>query len=302
MTDQGSKLTSGMTPEAGFRRIAAQCGQAFATQVAAVMTDDNAEGPHRARIALRRFRSVLAGFSPVIDPDARRDMAGRARALFRCLGRLRDADVLQAGCRDPAAVAGLGADADRVRAEVRIELTTLDAAGFAPTLGARLAGADWLRGGKTARRWHRRGLDRLGRRALGRAWQACVAHGPDLAALDTEPRHELRKDLKTLRYLSEYFAPFWPGRMRDRFLDHLRGLQDHLGVLNDLALARAPSDDNAPTDDTALSDDDPASDDTAPSDDNPASDANAVSANEIAAMAAARDAWKSLQKIGPFWT
>lgn len=271
MSDQPSGLKPSMTPEAGFRRIAALCSAAFATQLALVMTDDNPEGPHRARVALRRFRSGLAGFSPVIDASARREMAGQARGLFRCLGRLRDADVLLASSVDPAAVAGLAADADRTRAEVRAELITMNATSFAPSLQVRLAGTDWQRDGKRARRWHRRGLDRLGRRALGRAWQACAGHGADLTTLAVEARHELRKDLKTLRYLSEFFAPFWPGGRRDRFLNHLRGLQDNLGLLNDLALARALTGDIA------------------------------VTEAETTTLSSARRAWKSLQKTGPFW-
>lgn len=269
--EQPGKLKPSMTPEAGFRRIAEMCGSAFATQLDLVMIEDDPEGPHRARVALRRFRSALAGFSPVIDPAARREMAGQARVLFRCLGRLRDADVLLAGCVDPQAVAGLAADADRIRAEVRAELVALIASGFADALQRRLAGEDWQRSGKRAQRWHRRGLDRLGRRALGKSWQGCLGHGADLSALAPEPRHELRKDLKTLRYLSEFFAPFWPGGQRERFLGHLRGLQDNLGLLNDLALARTLTGEVA------------------------------VTAEETAAMAAARRSWKSLQKTGPFW-
>lgn len=271
MSDPTSSLKPSMTPEAGFRRIAAMCAEAFAAQLAQVMASEHPEGPHRARVALRRFRSALAGFSPVIEPAARRGMAGQARTLFRVLGRLRDADVLLAGSVDPAAVAGLAADADRIRAEVRAELLALDAAAFAPGLQALLAGDSWRRGGKRGRRWHRRGLDRLGRRALGQAWLACVGHGADLAELDDEPRHELRKDLKTLRYLSEFFAPFWPGGRRERFLTHLRGLQDSLGLLNDLALARALVGDVAET------------------------------PEETGAMSSARRSWKSLQKTGPFW-
>ena len=246
MTDKAAKLKPNMTPEAGFRRIAAMCCDALTVQLDEVFRSEDAEGPHRARVALRRFRSALAGFSPVIEPAARRDMAGQARTLFRCLGRLRDADVLLAGCLDPEAVAGLAADADRIRAEVRAELTALDATGFAGRITALLDGPGWLRSDKRGRRWHRRGLDRLARRALGQAWQACVDHGTDLATLDAEPRHELRKDLKTLRYLSEYFAPFWPGGRRDRFLAHLRALQDSLGTLNDLELARALNADAVP--------------------------------------------------------
>jgi CHAD domain-containing protein len=279
VTDKPAQLKPGMTPEAGFRRVAAMCCEAFSAQLAQVMTGEDPEGPHRARVALRRFRSALAGFSPVIEPAARREMAGQARGLFRVLGRLRDADVLLAGCVDPAAVAGLSAETDQVRAEVREALTAMGAAGFCPAILNRLADRDWQRHDRRGRRWHRRGLDRLGRRALDRAWQACLDHGTDLAALAAEPRHELRKDLKTLRYLSEYFAPFWPGGRRDRFLAHLRVLQDHLGTLNDLALARTP-------------DADPASD--------PASDPAPTEAEAATLTAAARE-WEGLIKAGVWW-
>lgn len=234
------KLTPTLRPETAFRRIAAGCAAAFADHLAQVMASDDPEGPHKARVALRRFRSALTGFAPVIDPAARREMAGQARELFRALGRLRDADVLLAGCLDPTAVAGLAADADRIRSEVRAEMVSMQAADYAGALTLRLESKDWLRQDKRGKRWHRRGLPRLARRALDRAWEACLAHGTSLADLAPETRHELRKELKTLRYLSEYFAPFWPGPKQDRFLAHLRALQESLGTLNDQTLAPVP--------------------------------------------------------------
>lgn len=264
MTD---RLTPTLRPQTAFRRIAAGCGAAFCDHLGRVMTSDDPEGPHKARVALRRLRSALTGFAPVIDPDARRAMAGQARDLFRCLGRLRDADVLLAGCLDPAAVAGLATDADRIRSDVRAEMLAMDAAGFADGLTARLHGKDWLRQDKRGKRWHRRGLPRLARRALDRAWQACLAHGTSLPDLPPETRHELRKDLKTLRYLSEYFAPFWPGPRQDRFLAHLRDVQETLGTLNDSTLAPLPPEPGA------LS----------------------------AMLASASNALKALVKAGPWW-
>ncbi|MGL6208802.1 MAG: CHAD domain-containing protein [Paracoccaceae bacterium] len=271
MTEKPAGLKLKMTPEDGFRRLAALCSATFSEQLRQVMTSEDPEGPHRARVALRRFRSALVGFTPVIDPVARREMAGQARALFRCLGRLRDADVLLAGCMVPDQVAVLAADADRIRAEVRDELHAMGAEGFEVALQTRLRGTDWQRHDKRGRRWQRRGLDRLGRRALERAWEACLAGGKGLTRLPDEARHEFRKELKTLRYLAEYFAPFWPGARRDRFLGHLRSLQDALGTLNDLALARQLAGGDQP---------DP---------------------GEATALASADASWTSLVKTGPWW-
>lgn len=260
-----------MTPEAGFRRIAQLCCDAFAEHLAGVMTSTDPEGPHKARVALRRFRSALVGFAPVIDKTARSAMAGDARDLFRILGRLRDADVRLATCIDPTAIAGLARDADQARIEVRQAMTQAHAAGFPARIKALLAGDSWVRVDDLGRRWKKRGLDRLARRALYRSWQDCQARGTDLVKLPFEERHELRKDLKTLRYLAEYFAPFWPGSRRDRFLDHLRQVQDHLGLLNDLTLMDAAN--PTPPDPDA----------------------------EAALLAASQKSWKSLVRAGAWW-
>ena len=239
MPEKTRRLKASMPPATGFRRIAALCCDAFTLHLASVMTSEDPEGPHRARVALRRLRSALTGFAPVLAPKARRARAGQARTLFRSLGRLRDADVLLAGCVDPQAINHLSAEADRTRAEVRAELIGLDAGSFGSHLMAGLDGTDWQRDDKSGRRWRRRKLDRLARRALRRAWAACLDHGADLPEMAEPLRHELRKDLKTLRYLSEFFAPFWPGPRYLVFVDRMRTLQDSLGTLNDLALARA---------------------------------------------------------------
>ena len=63
--------------------------------------------------------------------------------------------------------------------------------------------------------------------------------GVDLTLLPEDQRHDLRKSLKLLRYLSDQFGPIWPGPSHDEFIAILGSLQDDLGRLNDLAVARA---------------------------------------------------------------
>jgi len=268
MGDAAPYLTPDLTPEAGFVRIAGMCGAAFARHLRGVLAKDDPEGPHRARVALRRLRTALGGFAPILDPAARRALADEARALFRSLGRLRDADVMRAACTDPAQLDHLTAEADRIRAEVRDEMRRAQADHFAQRLEGQLADTGWQR---TDGRWGRRGLGPLGRRALTRTWAACRVQGKGLIRLPDTARHEFRKSLKTLRYLSEFFAPFWPGPRHDHFLGHLRALQDALGTLNDLALARALTGATGP----------------AP--------------GEAAALQQAATAWKALVRSGPWW-
>ena len=50
--------------------------------------------------------------------------------------------------------------------------------------------------------------------------------------------HRLRIALKKLRYSAEFFAPLYPRKNVRRYLEKLKGLQNHLGDLNDVANVR----------------------------------------------------------------
>jgi CHAD domain-containing protein len=51
--------------------------------------------------------------------------------------------------------------------------------------------------------------------------------------------HRLRIGLKKLRYTCEFFAPLYSKKEVGRYLKKLRGLQNHLGDLNDVANVRS---------------------------------------------------------------
>ncbi|QTC89591.1 CHAD domain-containing protein [Brevundimonas pondensis] len=75
-----------------------------------------------------------------------------------------------------------------------------------------------------------------------RPWTGCTIrsnNAPDLFDLDAEARHHLRIRTKRLRYAAEFFTDLFPARRRRaRYLKALERLQDTLGALNDLAVAR----------------------------------------------------------------
>ena len=58
---------------------------------------------------------------------------------------------------------------------------------------------------------------------------------------DAEERHQLRLDVKKLRYAAEFLAGLWAKKpqpaQRDRFIAALKDLQDRLGDLNDAEAA-----------------------------------------------------------------
>ena len=51
--------------------------------------------------------------------------------------------------------------------------------------------------------------------------------------------HRLRIALKKLRYTAEFLAPLYPKKKVRRYVKKLRGLQEHLGAINDIAHVRA---------------------------------------------------------------
>ena len=54
-----------------------------------------------------------------------------------------------------------------------------------------------------------------------------------------EQRHELRKQLKKLRYAVEFLASLYPAKRVEPFLKRLKKLQTVFGDLNDAAIVKA---------------------------------------------------------------
>jgi inorganic triphosphatase YgiF len=85
-----------------------------------------------------------------------------------------------------------------------------------------------------ARTFHRNGARRL------RRWHArIVLDWESFDDLDEDGLHALRKRIKRQRYAVEFFAPFLRRRQVERYLEALAAIQDRMGTLNDLFVARA---------------------------------------------------------------
>lgn len=205
----------------------------FAENLRGVMTSDQIEGPHKARVALRRLRVALQAFRPIIAKPAYADLLNTLRDTFRTLGTLRDADVLAHAMNLP----DLHAAATATRSQVRDALDSARADQLGRHIIRTFAGKAWHRHGTKPQR--NAPAAPLAARALDRCWRTCLKFGTDLTTLAPEARHDLRKNLKTLRYLGDHFSALWPGPTRDAFVARLKILQEDLGTLNDHATARA---------------------------------------------------------------
>ncbi len=84
-----------------------------------------------------------------------------------------------------------------------------------------------------------RRLARTAARMLDRQVARVKKRGRTARSREEGDMHRLRIALKKLRYTAECFAPLYPRKDVKRYLRQLRGLQNHLGDLNDVANVRA---------------------------------------------------------------
>lgn len=245
---------SGDTPAiAAFRTIgAAYCGAALAYKDQ-IPEDDDPEGPHQLRVNLRRLRTLLKAFRPVLDTDRLRRLSVDARELARIAGRLRDADVIVTEVVPDAASVPPGMDAealaalrdhlrttrDTVKKEVIAEIASADhsplmveCALFPFVVETEADTAD----SSNNLQWT---FAMAGRKALARSWRSVLSYGKDIDHLSIEERHELRKALKGLRYTIDIFSPAFPDGNAASYIRQLRKMQDVFGYLNDVATAEA---------------------------------------------------------------
>jgi inorganic triphosphatase YgiF len=238
------------TVETVARDVFRDCFAQIAQNAVVAARSDAVEGPHQLRVGLRRLRTVLAIFAPSLGEAAVAPLSARARDLGRAVGRLRDADVLIVDVTEEAAGFGLDAAArgalagvlaarrEAVRAEVRAALAGPEATAFLFDLLEFIEGRGWLAPAdysQTARL--ATPIGELAPALLGKRHRRALKRGRRIATLEAEALHELRKELKKLRYAVETLAPLYSPKKVGPYLKALKEMQDTFGSLNDAAMA-----------------------------------------------------------------
>ncbi|WP_114954507.1 CHAD domain-containing protein [Sphingosinicella terrae] len=226
------RLADGMELGEAFRLVASSCLRHFRLNEIALMGGGDGEAVHQARVAMRRLRTALSLFRPMLVGNDFQHLRRELRWATRQLGEARDLDVLVG--RQGASTAQELLDA---RDEAHDQLRAVLRGARARALMLRLA--LWIEGG--AWRYRKRSGGALAPFAtaqLDRLWNKVQRRGARLAEIGDEARHRLRIDVKKLRYSAEFLSGLHgskpAGRRRDSFLAALRDLQESLGDLNDL--------------------------------------------------------------------
>ena len=229
-----------MSAGAALRAIMAHGSDGAAGQHRAMTQRSDVEYVHQARVALRRMRSAL-----------RCSIAGtrifRERSWTNCAGRDRrwehraDWDVLVeqtlptlAGAAgiDAATLAPVLADANAKRDAARADALAAAATPRYAQLALRLQSWTLTPAAKGP------SLEKLAARKLDRARRRLLQAASFFAALSPERRHQVRIKAKRLRYALDVMSVSLPNAASERYSETVADLQDVLGELNDIAVAK----------------------------------------------------------------
>lgn len=215
----------------------------------AARSPEDIEGVHQTRVAFRRMRSALTIFRQVIPKKVSAGWAKEMRELAGRLGAARDLDVFidealgsirgklpLPGAEKLEALAIKHRDA--AYEDVCVMLDGDSYKRFKTEFGQWVDTRGWEQASLKEKQRNLLDGDLLSfaRKVLDRQERKVLEAGAHVDKHAAEEMHRLRIECKKLRYAAEFFLPLFPGM--DEFIGHMKGLQDLLGVMNDVAVTR----------------------------------------------------------------
>lgn len=209
----------------------------------AAFSGKNIEGVHQMRVGLRRMRSALNLFTPVIPRKNTKKLAKEMRWAARQLDRARDLDVYISD-NFPSKISKKEKQKKLLR-KVALKHRQKEY----KKVRSFLRGQRFLVFNEKLIRWlnkkgWRQGLSRAENNDLSREItyftnlvlddHRCkvLGTGRNIRRMNDEDLHRLRIECKKLRYATEFFAPLYGSKMVS-FSKKLKQLQNILGVLHD---------------------------------------------------------------------
>ncbi|MCB9948283.1 MAG: CYTH and CHAD domain-containing protein [Rhodospirillaceae bacterium] len=238
----------------GLRAILMHCFKHWTDNEAVVLDGSDIEGVHQMRVALRRLRSALGLFRDVIPPADLAWLQEESRWLAGSLGPARDWDVFCTTVLGP--VAGFAAGDAALHAltplaeEKRREGYRTAAAAIGDPRYTRFAlrFAEWVEdagwrhappdGAAAQPAWLDRPMADLAATILRDRHRKALKAGRKFTELSPQARHRLRIQLKKLRYAADFFRDLYKSKRVRGYMTALSRLQDALGQLNDVSVAR----------------------------------------------------------------
>jgi inorganic triphosphatase YgiF len=218
-----------------FAVIAQACIKHYRLNEPLVIARKDASALHQSRVAMRRLRSAFTMFKPALRDPQYEPLREELRWFTSQLGDARNLDVYLE--RELASRERRSLTRDRGQAYQRV----IEAMGSQRLRKLMLDIVGWVAVGE----WRstpqaQRPIARFAEKRLGKLWFSIIGPAGDIAAMDEVDRHELRIQVKKIRYAAEFLRGVFPAlaKKQKRFAGEVEGLQEALGKLNDLATAR----------------------------------------------------------------
>lgn len=244
-------LPADATTEEALAHIVTHCLEHLVDNETCTRLSDHPEGVHQMRVSMRRMRSALRLFRPLLPADQYARVAEEVRWVTAGLAEARDLDVFTDEIAGPVAAAFaeepafaalktcLAEAGSRAREAAQATVASPRFTRFLLESGQWIAGRAWRDqpvSADSSRLFQP--ITGLASELLSSRFKKVGKRGRRFAQLDAAERHQLRIDVKRLRYATDFFASLY-GRKRVRsFTESLQKLQDGLGYMNDVAVAR----------------------------------------------------------------
>lgn len=244
------RLAADCTVGEALREVARSCLFQLLANHDCLAASNDPEAVHQMRVALRRLRSAMKVFRGILDTPLTGQLVEELRWLQGPLGAARDADVFVAEILDPAAellgdtpaYEALRNDfARRREAAYEAAFATLSSRRFTELmlrLGDWAEGGDWLESEAEGR--HRLVAEparHLAGATLAKRDKKVRKRMRRLAEVDDTTRHEIRIEVKKLRYAVDFFGSLYPHGKVQKLSSRLGAVQDLLGLMNDIVVS-----------------------------------------------------------------
>lgn len=218
-------------------------------------TWENIEGVHQIRVSLRRMRSALSLFRVAFPKSVRKYWSDELRWAAGEFSLARDLDVLisegvGAVAQDLPLPGGRAlldvANARRAEVyehQVRVMLDSDRYRRFKEEFAVWFESKQWEQAelSKKEAKALSKSLLAFSRSLMDRQERKVLGVGSNVDRHSAVEMHSLRIECKKLRYAAEFFRPLFTGM--DDFISHMKGLQDLLGLMNDVAVTQNLLDD-----------------------------------------------------------
>ncbi|MHC2338366.1 CYTH and CHAD domain-containing protein [Bradyrhizobium sp. USDA 4454] len=248
---ESSGISADLVVDDVIARLVGSCWHHLLKNHAVAEQGTDPEGVHQMRVALRRLRTICALFRRDIPSPAFVTLNGEARWLMRQLGKARDWDVFAETTITRLVTAVPDIDLDGLRKAVEQRQKSSYGALHGVLADPRCSRFLLSLGQLVERRSWRNEIDSdalailsqpmplLADRILQRLHRKTLKRGAGFRRLDIHAQHNLRINLKKLRYAAEFFLPLYAVHApAKRYVKRLARLQNSLGRVCDIGSTR----------------------------------------------------------------